>query len=246
MPYLQIREAQSIPGSKREGNGNPLQCSCLENPRDRGAWWAAIYGISQSWTRLKRLSSSSSSSSKKEKKPTSFIIKYKISKSARGKKKIPLGRGPDGFIRELVLSNTQRTCMHACILSPFSRVQLSRRLCPWDSADKTTGVGCHAVLQESFPTQGSNPCLLCLLHWQAGFFYHWHQLGSLSNAGVGYHAPLQGTEPSFLSFLHWQAGSLSQRAIIAIFSQTLTKNRNIGNIIPNSFYDTHNLVTKSD
>ena len=43
-----------------EGNGNPLQCSCLENPRDGGAWWAAIYGIAQSWTRLKRLSSSSS------------------------------------------------------------------------------------------------------------------------------------------------------------------------------------------
>ena len=42
-------------------NGNPLQCSCLENPRDRGAWWAAVYGVAQSRTRLKRLSSSSSS-----------------------------------------------------------------------------------------------------------------------------------------------------------------------------------------
>ena len=40
-----------------EGNGNPLQCSCLENPRDRGAWWAAIYGVAQSQTRLKGLSS---------------------------------------------------------------------------------------------------------------------------------------------------------------------------------------------
>ena len=46
-----------------EGNGNSLQCSCLENPRDRGAWWAAVYGVAQSWTRLKRLNSSSSSSS---------------------------------------------------------------------------------------------------------------------------------------------------------------------------------------
>ena len=43
-----------------EGNGNPLQCSCLENPRDGGAWWAAIYGVTQSRTRLKQLSSSSS------------------------------------------------------------------------------------------------------------------------------------------------------------------------------------------
>ena len=42
-----------------EGSGNPLQCSCLENPRDRGAWWAAIYGVAQSQTRLKWLSSSS-------------------------------------------------------------------------------------------------------------------------------------------------------------------------------------------
>ena len=44
-----------------EGNGNPLQCSCLENPRDGGAWWAAVYGVAQSQTRLKRLSLSSSS-----------------------------------------------------------------------------------------------------------------------------------------------------------------------------------------
>ena len=43
-----------------EGNGNPLQCSCLENPRDGGAWWAAVSGVTQSQTRLKRLSSSSS------------------------------------------------------------------------------------------------------------------------------------------------------------------------------------------
>ena len=35
-----------------EGNGNPFQCSCLEKPRDRGAWWAAVYGVAQSWTRL--------------------------------------------------------------------------------------------------------------------------------------------------------------------------------------------------
>ena len=47
-----------------EGNGNPLQYSCLENPGDGGAWWAAIYGVAQSRTRLKRLSSSSSSSSR--------------------------------------------------------------------------------------------------------------------------------------------------------------------------------------
>ena len=60
------REAQALSAKNnpllttttREGNGNPLQCSCLENPRDRGAWWAAVYGVAQSRTRLKRLSSS--------------------------------------------------------------------------------------------------------------------------------------------------------------------------------------------
>ena len=44
-----------------ERNGKPLQCSCLENPRDGRAWWAAVYGVAQSWTLLKQLSSSSSS-----------------------------------------------------------------------------------------------------------------------------------------------------------------------------------------
>ena len=55
-----------------EGNGNPLQCSCLENPMDGGAWWASIYGVTQSQTRLKRLSSS------KYKSVNYFIIRNKI------------------------------------------------------------------------------------------------------------------------------------------------------------------------
>ena len=56
-----------LPSDGGEGNGNPLQCSCLENPRDGGAWWAAIYGVAQSQTWLKPLSSSSSSSPLMEK-----------------------------------------------------------------------------------------------------------------------------------------------------------------------------------
>ena len=51
-----------------EGNGNPLQCSCLENPRDGGAWWAAVYGVVQSRTQLKRPSSSSNSPYKRRKR----------------------------------------------------------------------------------------------------------------------------------------------------------------------------------
>ena len=64
-----------------EGNGNPLQCSCLENPRDMGAWWAAVYGVAQSQTRLKRLSSSSNI--KKGKQLYNFI-KYLMMTSGEG------------------------------------------------------------------------------------------------------------------------------------------------------------------
>ena len=59
-----IRDMNSIPGLGRPpggGHGNPLQYSCLGNPRDRGAWWAAVCGVTQSRTRLKQLSSNSSS-----------------------------------------------------------------------------------------------------------------------------------------------------------------------------------------
>jgi len=61
-PLAKAGDAGLIPGSGRSpggGNGNPLQCSCLENHRDGGAWWAAVYGVAQSRTRLKLLSSSS-------------------------------------------------------------------------------------------------------------------------------------------------------------------------------------------
>ena len=72
-----------------KGNGNPLQCSCLENPRDRGAWWAAVYGVAKSWTRLKRLSSSSSSSSMAPIcfKQKSKLVSKSLKKSITGMKR---------------------------------------------------------------------------------------------------------------------------------------------------------------
>ena len=72
---------------------------------------------------------------------------------------------------------SSRSASSSCMLNCFSRVRLFETLwaippgssfCPWDSSEKTTGVCCHALLQVIFPTQGSNPHLLCLLHWQAG------------------------------------------------------------------------------
>ena len=52
--------------------------------------------------------------------------------------------------------------------TPWTPEGSIRLLCPWNSPGKNTGVGCHALLQGIFPTQGSNPYLLCLLHWQVG------------------------------------------------------------------------------
>ena len=51
MGSLRVRHEGNL--HVREGNGNLLQCSCLQNPRDGGAWWAAVYGVTQSWTQLK-------------------------------------------------------------------------------------------------------------------------------------------------------------------------------------------------
>ena len=62
-----------------EGNGNLLQC-CLENPRDGGAWWAAVYGVAQSPTRLKRLSSSSNGMSRVQLFVEGFIITFSLLK----------------------------------------------------------------------------------------------------------------------------------------------------------------------
>ena len=67
------------------GNGNPLQCSCLENPRDGGAWWAAVYGVAQSWTRLKWRRSSSSSSNRWENWQWSYLPNNKRQVSDRAK-----------------------------------------------------------------------------------------------------------------------------------------------------------------
>ena len=100
------------PSCTGEGNGNPLQYSCLENPRDRGAWWAAVYGVAQSRTRLKRLSSSSSSKKRPESCFPSLSImwghskKMDICKPERGPS---WGSKPnDTLVSDFPASNTVR------------------------------------------------------------------------------------------------------------------------------------------
>ena len=73
---LDVRNCISVRLPSGEGNGTPLQYSCLENPRDGGACWAAVYGVAQSWTRLKRLSSSSSKLCREGMRPANIPVYY--------------------------------------------------------------------------------------------------------------------------------------------------------------------------
>ena len=78
--------------------GNPLQCSCLKNPRDGGAWWAAVYGVAQSWTRLKRLSSSSSAGCWAELLPVLvLLINFMWVMRERKKSKMIQSEQPEGI-----------------------------------------------------------------------------------------------------------------------------------------------------
>ena len=97
-----------------EGNGNPLQCSCLENPRDGVAWWAAVYWVTQCRTRLKRLSSSSSDSNIKIvslhwKTVWQFLIKLSVH----------LSHNPT-IVLSGINSKEMKTCACVLILSVMS------------------------------------------------------------------------------------------------------------------------------
>ena len=84
-----------IPRLHGEGNGNPLQCSCLENCRDGGAWWAAIYGVAQSRTRLKWLNSSSSSRSGLQGLSRWLSCKESVCQAG------DIGENPDPWVRKI-------------------------------------------------------------------------------------------------------------------------------------------------
>ena len=101
-----------------EGHGNLLRCSCLENPRDGGAWWAAVSGVEQSRTRLKRLSSSSSSSIRASQ--VLLVVKNPSANAGdvRDLGSIPgLGRSPGG--------GTGNPLQHSCLENPMDRQSLA-------------------------------------------------------------------------------------------------------------------------
>ena len=139
-----------------EGNGNPLWCPCLENPRDGGAWWAAVYGVAQSRTWLKWLSSSSSS-----------IVYCEVTQSCPTLFD-PVGCSLPGFSVHRIL---QARILEWVTISfsrgsswPRDRTQVSciggRRFNLWATREaQNPGVGSLSLLQGIFPTQGSKPGL---------------------------------------------------------------------------------------
>ena len=154
-----------------ERNGNPLQYSCLENPRDGGAWWG-VYGVAQSWTRLKRLSSSSSS---KYTVACSQIFQLCTPTALFSRPSLPLSlltlsfsiliplsavflqhrtyrkRKPWWSVWRVQRDADAKSFQLSDSVQPYG-LQPTRLLCPWDSPGKNTGVGCHALLQGIFPT----------------------------------------------------------------------------------------------
>ena len=134
-----------------EGNGNPLQCSCLENPRDGGAWRAAVYGVAQNRTRLKWLSSSGG---------RRIATKRKDNLKATG-----------DYLKEFVVVVL---VSQSWLTLWVPRLQLPRFLSPWDFPGKKTEVGFHLLLQGIFLTQGSNLHLRCLLHGRQILYHRCH------------------------------------------------------------------------
>ena len=148
------------------GEGNPLQCSCLENPRDGGAWWAAVCGVTQSQTWLKRLSSSSSSlfmpSGIPWCEPKTVLLIIHLFLTFWLLKLLwdfPVDNGfhfSGTHTREgngLVPCESESHSVMPDSLQPHGLYR------PWNSPGQNTGVGSLSLLQGIFPTQGLNPGL---------------------------------------------------------------------------------------
>ena len=160
-----------------EGNGNPLQCSCLENPRDGGAWWAAVYGVAQSRTRRKRLNSSSILFSE-------YCNRYSKILHPSSLKIVNIYI----FFNIYLFLAALGFCCRAWTFSSVSEWRLLSSCTPWASCDGGFS-RCRARAQGTWasvlaacwlsswahglscplgcgivPDQGSNPCAL---HWQA-------------------------------------------------------------------------------
>ena len=148
-----------IPGSGRspgEGNGNPLQYSCLENPMDRGAWWAIVHRVTKSRTRL----SDFTFTLFRNYFGTSYYFASSNSSLTSYFSHSPcwLTSNPPNVLVCAKLLQCPTLCDPMLCKPPGSPI------CEIPQARILEWVG-HALLQEIFPTQGLNPHLLRLLHW---------------------------------------------------------------------------------
>ena len=178
-----------------EGNGNTLQCSCLEKPRDGGACWAAVYGVTQSRTRLKRLLllllfAGQEATGRTAHGTTDWFqigkgvcqgcmlspclfnlyAKYIMRNAGLDEAQAGIkiaGRNINN-LRYADESEVAQLCPTLC--DPMDH-KTTRILCPWHFPSKSTGVGCHFLLQGISWTQGSNlglphrrQMLYCLSH----------------------------------------------------------------------------------
>ena len=148
-----------------EGNGNPLQCSYLENPRDGGAWWAVIYGVAQSQTWLKWLSSIQNSQIWKN-SVRNFVKVLRFRKY--GRMDIVAHKPSLMIIEEWIFLCVQSEntwvfteILTVCYLLSHVRLFVTPWTiacqAPWNSAGKNTRVGSHSLLQGIFPDPGIEP-----------------------------------------------------------------------------------------
>ena len=127
-----------------EGNGTPLQYSCLENPMEGGAWWAALHGVAKSQTQLSDFTLTFHFHAlEKEMATHSSVLAWRIPGTVE----------PGGLP-----SMGSHSVRHDW--SDLVAAAAEASLCPWNFSGKNTGMGCHFLLQGIFPTQGLNPWLL--------------------------------------------------------------------------------------
>ena len=175
------RDTGSTPGLGRapgEGNGNPLQYSCLENPMDKGAWWATAHGVAKSQDITVRARTHTHTEIKSALRlvtrqiwlpSQSFVWDTQEFTHDTRNMKSSEKESTSKHLREqkihICCCFLVKSCLTLCdpmnCNPPVSSVH-------GDSPGKNIGVGHHALLQGLFLTQGLNPHLLHLLHWQAG------------------------------------------------------------------------------
>ena len=159
---------------------HPLQCSCLEDPGDGGVWWAAVCGVAQSWTRLKRLNSSSYSLPCARR--SKHFMDGQSSQQIDGEtmetvtdfiflgSKISLnGDCSHEIKRHFLLGRKAMIKLLLLLLSHFSRVRLFEShglYSPWNSPGQNTGVGSPSLLQGISPTQDQTQ----VFHFAGGLF----------------------------------------------------------------------------